>query len=164
MLNPEFTLNYVFQIAHNVSILKKQANRQMAKQKSLTMINNRSATHPGRTCFCNSLACHLSSDPSVMDQEATPLESGIQPCLQSFPESETKETPIWGLDCSTAQTQGATDPPGLHRVKSWGCTDQLGRGKCNKSNTNLSLSQRIWASSRVSYAAGSPHTGHRPRS
>lgn len=33
-----------------------------------------------------------------MDQEATPLESGIQPCLQSSPKSETEQNPHVGLE------------------------------------------------------------------
>lgn len=31
-----------------------------------------------------------------MDQEATPLELGTQPCLRSSPESEIKQDPHWG--------------------------------------------------------------------
>lgn len=88
-LDPEFKLNCVFQKAHSY-------HTHITNKKILNN-NSKSSPYPGRTSFCSSLACYLYSDPSVMDQEATPLELGTQPCLQFSPNSETKQDPHLGL-------------------------------------------------------------------
>ena len=91
LLDPEFELSYVFQKTQIYC-----SHKQINKQKTLNDKNNQSSPYPGRTYFCNSLACYLYSDPSVMDQEAIPLELGTQPCLQSSPKSEKKQDPHLG--------------------------------------------------------------------
>lgn len=98
-----------------------------------------------------------------MDQEATPLESGIQPCLRSSPKSETKQNPHVGPglfhssnpECQRSARVGEDREVGTYCVKG---SKEVGKREMHEIYWGKikNHAKRIWGKFLVSTATKSP--------